>query len=173
MKSPCSRTVLAALLLAAAALPGCVHRKLMIRSDPPGAAVYLNGAPVGTAPVEVPFSFYGTVRIEADALDADGDGFIDHRGAVTSHDLETPWYQWFPIDFFAENVWPLPITDEHEALVVLEALPDVTDEAATEQLRREAVDLRRRADDERTRIRVDAGLDVPPPPDEAPPPDGE
>src|SRR3970040_2347956 len=105
---PPVRRVLLAVLLLLLALPlgGCVERKFLIRSWPEGARVLVNGTPVGATPVEIPFDHYGTVRLEALAVDADGDGWADYRPLTVAHELSAPWYQWFPFDFFSDNLWP-------------------------------------------------------------------
>ena len=49
---------------------GCVERALVIRSEPAGARVFIDGIDSGTTPIRVPFDFYGTrdvlVRMEED-----------------------------------------------------------------------------------------------------------
>ena len=92
-------------------LSGCVERYLNIRSDPPGATIYVNGAEVGEAPVQHPFVWYGTYDIQARR-----DG---HESVRREHAVSPPWYQVFPLDFFAELLWPFTLTDEHEIEVVL------------------------------------------------------
>jgi len=82
--------LLFAALAPALLLPGCVERKLLIRSDPPGAVVLVNGAHAGTTPTEIVFQNYGVVRLEVLPLDFDGDGWIDYRPSIRSHDLSNP-----------------------------------------------------------------------------------
>ena len=86
-----------ALLLAilAATIAGCgVQRSLTVKSDPPGALVYLNGLEVGRTPVTRDFTWYGTYDVE---LRKQGYETLKTRGGVIA-----PWWQWPPIDFFAE-----------------------------------------------------------------------
>lgn len=147
-----------ALILAALLLPGCVQRSLWIRTDPPGARVLVNGVPVGVAPLETPFLHYGSVRVEAEPLDVDGDGSPDTRRIVTAVDLSPPWYQWPVIDFFSDNLWPWTVTDRHEAVIVLPAGPDPDDPAeGQEELRRLERELRVRAGEERRQAEGSAG----------------
>src|SRR5690606_3614274 len=54
-------TILAGLLLSQSL--GCVHRRMTIRSDPPGALVLLEGEEIGYTPVSVDFTYYGTREI--------------------------------------------------------------------------------------------------------------
>jgi hypothetical protein len=74
---------------------------MTILSDPPGAIVWVNGREVGATPVDVPsdmFIYYGDYDI---TLVMDGFEPLKVRQAVPS-----PWYEYFPIDFFSENVVP-------------------------------------------------------------------
>src|SRR5581483_5232398 len=45
--------------LCAGALTGCVERRYVITSDPPGAIVYCNGRQIGATPVDDHFIYYG------------------------------------------------------------------------------------------------------------------
>jgi hypothetical protein len=96
------RTLLLALALAAA--PGCIERSISVRSNPPGAAVYLDGLDIGRTPVEhYPFHFYGDREI---ALYKDG--YLCERRTV---EIDTPWYAYFPLDIVTELVLPWTIKD--------------------------------------------------------------
>ena len=97
----------------AALLPGCVERKFVIRSDPPGALVSLEGEPVGVpTPVEIPFEFDGVRRV---TLTAPGRHVLQ-----TQARLESRWYDWFPLDFVAAFLWPGTIEDLQEFSYTLE-----------------------------------------------------
>jgi hypothetical protein len=88
----------------AAALGGCVERKMMIRSDPPGALITLDGADTGlTTPAEIPFDFGGTRSV---TLTAPG-----RRVLETTAKLHDPWFTYFPLDVGAEFLWPGTIHD--------------------------------------------------------------
>jgi hypothetical protein len=65
------RTSLVLALAGAAALPGCVQRRIRITSEPTGALVTLNDVQIGHTPVEAAFKFYGTydVRLELDGFE--------------------------------------------------------------------------------------------------------
>jgi hypothetical protein len=71
------------LLALSLALPGCVERTFVIRSEPEGARVRINGVLQGVTPLEIPFDHYGTVRLEAEPMDLDGDGFAEYAGVST------------------------------------------------------------------------------------------
>jgi hypothetical protein len=123
--------------LAAAMLPalaGCVERILEVRSDPPGAAVYLNGDEIGSTPLDHPFTFYGTVDV---ALRAQG-----HFSYREIKELPTPWYELFPFDLFAELLWPGNIRDVHRVEARLVPSPGPPDEKARREEREKADALR-------------------------------
>ena len=111
-------------------LSGCVERKLIIRSEPPGARVVLNGRSVGTTPVEVPFDTYGVFDV---VLSLHG----HHRlsGVAPVH---PPWFEQIPIDFFVETLWPATVYDIHDFTFTLRPLTPADDERierSEEQLR--------------------------------------
>src|SRR5580704_12530137 len=85
---------------------GCVYRRLVVRSDPPGAQVILDGQEVGNTPVAVPFTYYGTRQLT-----------IVKPGYETRTELvkiPAPWYQWMPLDFVSDNFLPRQVNDRHE-----------------------------------------------------------
>ena len=83
---------------------GCVQRRLTIRSNPPGALVYVDNEEIGMTPVATDFIYYGTRQIRLVK-----DGF---ETLTVLQPIPAPWYQVFPLDFFAENVVPGEIRDE-------------------------------------------------------------
>ena len=98
---------------------GCVRRTISIRSEPPGALVWLNDREVGRTPVEVDFLYYGEydVRIERNG----------YEPLMTSGKAEAPFWDWAGIDLFSE-LMPL---DLHSRVVWNYALqPTIADEAA-------------------------------------------
>jgi hypothetical protein len=88
----------------AAASPGCVQRRMTIRSNPPGALVYVDDYEIGHAPVSHDFVYYGTRKIK---LEKDG-----YETLVVRQPFPLPWYQIFPLDFVTENLLPWEIRDE-------------------------------------------------------------
>ena len=92
-----------ALLLSLVLGTGCVRRSLTVKSDPPGALVYLNGVEVGRTPMTRDFTWYGTYDV---TLRKEGYETLKTEGKVIA-----PWWQWVPIDFFAEA---LPLHDRRE-----------------------------------------------------------
>jgi hypothetical protein len=96
-------TVAVAALVVAAAV-GCVQRRMTIRSNPPGALVYVDDYQIGTTPVSHDFVYYGTRKIR---LVKDG-----YETLTVRQPFPLPWYQVFPLDFVTENLWPGEIRDE-------------------------------------------------------------
>jgi len=92
-------TALAALLM----LMGCVERRFVIESDPPGALVLMNGQPIGATPVDGHFLYYGKYQF---TLIKDG-----YETLQVDECFNAPWYQYFPLDFVSENLYPGKIED--------------------------------------------------------------
>ena len=110
---------LAISILLLALLPGCVERALMIRSDPPGAKVFVDGTEVGTTPAEIPFDHYGTreVMVRMEGAERGEQALAPETRLVK---VSAPWYQWFPLDLASEFLWPGTIHDEHVIEFTLE-----------------------------------------------------
>jgi hypothetical protein len=120
-----------AALVFCAGLTGCVERRLMIRSNPPGALVRVDGYEIGTTPVATSFIYYGTREIQ---LVKDG-----YETLTVKQPIPAPWYEYTPIDFVSENLIPGEIRDERALdyqLVPQRIVP-------TEQLLNRADELRR------------------------------
>ena len=77
---------------------------MTIRTEPPGAVVYVNDELKGTSPVTYDFSFYGWQRV---TLRKEGFERLDERRL-----LKAPMYLWIPLDLFME-LMPFPIADVH------------------------------------------------------------
>src|SRR5262245_37465844 len=90
-------------LCACGLLAGCVERRFVVDSVPPGTKVYVNNEPVGFSPVDVPFTYYGTYNITLE-----GDGF---QTTTFRERIRPPWYAYPPIDFIVENLYPGKIRD--------------------------------------------------------------
>lgn len=83
---------------------GCVQRRMTIRSNPPGALVYVDDYQIGSTPVSTDFIYYGTRKIR---LVKDG-----YETLTVRQPFPIPWYEIFPLDFVTENLWPWEIRDE-------------------------------------------------------------
>lgn len=148
----------AAIAAAAAALPGCVERKMLIRSDPPGALITLDGKPIeARTPAEIPFDFGGTRDV---TLSAPGHKVLE--GTAT---LEDPWFTYFPLDVFAEFLWPGTIEDVQAFDFRLEQYREgrPTDEERAE-LQRRLAELKLRAEEYRAGGSEGPGSAPPPAP---------
>ncbi|MCP4247808.1 MAG: PEGA domain-containing protein [bacterium] len=94
-----------ALLVSVGIVGGCVRRTLTIQTEPAGALVFLNDEEIGRSPVTTDFTWYG-----------DYDVIIRQPGYQTlkTHvKVVRPWYQYLPIDFVAEVLWPQHLVDAH------------------------------------------------------------
>jgi len=95
-------------------MSGCVQRRMTVRSDPPGALVYVDDYEIGNTPVSTDFVYYGTRKIR---LAKDG-----YETLTVRQPFPMPWYQIFPLDFVTENIWPSEIRDErHVSLTMVPA----------------------------------------------------
>jgi len=93
-------------LLISLSLAGCVERRLTINTEPQAALVILNDEEIGVSPVCVTFQWYGDywVRISKEGYETRN----------THRNLEAPWYDHFPFDFFAQILYPARIVDSYE-----------------------------------------------------------
>lgn len=102
----------AALLLLAACASCAAERKLVIRSEPPGALVRLDNQVVGTTPYETTFDSYGTRRITLYK-----EGHVPLSRVLV---IEPPWYADFPADLLTEVLFPVGWKDVREEDFTLE-----------------------------------------------------
>lgn len=130
-----------ATLLAVVLLAGCVERRLLVRTDPPGADVTINGERVGRAPVQWRFDHYGDVLVEVEKA-----GYEPARQVVK---LRSPWYQKPGIDFFSDVLLPVRVQDEHQVELRMEPMHRLTPgeiERGVSETTRAADRLRREAE---------------------------
>jgi hypothetical protein len=93
-------------LIVSVFLCGCVERKLTINTEPQGALVTLNDEEIGESPVTVGFNWYGDYCVR---LSKEG-----YETLNTHRELEGPWYDDLPFDFFAQILSPERIVDSYE-----------------------------------------------------------
>jgi hypothetical protein len=93
----------AGLLLAVALAAGCVERRFTVTSDPPGAVCFVNGQPVGATPVDVQFVYYGNYDV---TLVKEG-----YETKTVRQKVRAPFYEYYPLDFVSEHVYPGHIQD--------------------------------------------------------------
>ena len=125
-----ARQLACALVLCLAAT-GCVQRRLTIRSNPPGALVYVDNYEIGTTPVSTDYIYYGKRKIR---LVKDGCETLS-----VERWIPPPWYQYFPLDFVSENLVPFELRDERTLEFQLQPMQT----PPTEQLLGRAENLRR------------------------------
>lgn len=109
---------------------GCVQRRITIRSNPPGALVYIGKHEIGKTPCSVGFLWYGEREIKLVK-----DGF---ETLTVNQWIGPPWYQIPPLDFVSENVYPYKLRDERTFDYQL--IPQRV--TAVEQLKQRAENLR-------------------------------
>jgi hypothetical protein len=89
------------LIAAAAPLAGCLERTITVRTEPPGAIVWLNDQEIGRSPVTTAFTFYGKYELR---IRKEG-----YEPLITSRNAVAPWYEYPGIDLVTEAV-PARIT---------------------------------------------------------------
>ena len=112
---------------------GCVRRRMTIRTNPPGAQVFVDDQEVGTTPCSTGYVYYGTRKV---TVIKDG-----YKTETLYHKFSAPWYQFPPLDFITENLLPREIRDERIVDVTLapqEVVPEAALRARAEGLRRDA-----------------------------------
>jgi hypothetical protein len=109
------RAMLVLVVVASLGVCGCVQRRFLVESDPPGAFVYLNGQLLGATPCETPFVYYGAYDL---VLVKDG-----FKTMKVRQDIRPPWYERFPVDFFSENLYPGHLQDNRAFRFQLEPVP--------------------------------------------------
>jgi len=118
-------------LMLCAGQSGCVQRRMTVRTNPPGALLYVDDYPIGTTPCSTSFTYYGTRKIR---LVKDG-----YETLTVMQEIPAPWYEYTPCDFVAENFVPGQIRDQRTLDFQLK--PQVV--VPTEQLIARAEGLRR------------------------------
>lgn len=105
---------LLSLLIATPLFCGCVRRRMIVRTGPPGAVVSIDNQVIGTSPAASSFTYYGTrdIRIEKD-------GF---RTETIRRNIRPPWYQLPGLDFVSETLWPGEIRDDR--IIDVQLVPD-------------------------------------------------
>jgi hypothetical protein len=93
-------------VIAALCAGGCkgVQRRMTVRSNVPGAQVYVDNYEIGRTPVSTDFIYYGDRDIR---LVKDG-----YETLKVKQKVNAPWYQYPGIDFIVENLWPWEVRDE-------------------------------------------------------------
>ena len=77
---------------------------MTVRTNPPGALLYVDDYEIGTTPVSANFTYYGTRKIR---LVKDG-----YETLTVMQWIPPPWYEFPPLDFVSENFVPGQIYDQ-------------------------------------------------------------
>ncbi len=107
------RFLLASALLMLPVFPGCVRRRMTVRTAPAGAVVSIDNQLIGTSPAASSFTYYGTREI---LIEKDG-----YRTERIKRKINPPWYQFPGLDFISETLWPWEIRDER--IIDVELVP--------------------------------------------------
>jgi PEGA domain-containing protein len=84
--------------------PGCVRRRMTIRTSPAGAQVFVDDQEIGTTPCSASYVYYGTRKI---TVMKDG-----YKTETIFQRFNPPWYEFPPLDFVTENLIPREVRDE-------------------------------------------------------------
>lgn len=106
MTAPRRGSILLLMMTLACAVPGCVHRRVTVRTDPPGAQVLLNDREIGYSPASFDVTWYGTEEV---TLIKDGYEMDTHQVHIPM-----PWYQVPPLDLVSDNLLPFRVRNHHE-----------------------------------------------------------
>lgn len=109
----------------AAVVGGCVERQLTIHTVPAGGVVTLNDEEIGEAPVTVAFEWYGDYNVRVSKA--------GYETLATHRELQRPWHDRFPLDFFANVLWPGTIRDTYEWTFDLKPYQEPSREQLIEQ----------------------------------------
>jgi hypothetical protein len=134
---PRTRIALAFAPLLALALTGCVERKIVIGSNPPGALVTLNDVEVGRTPVKVPFTWYGDydIRLRYEQNVGTPERPVIKRYYLHTHKkTNTPWFDWLGVDLFTELA-PAEFKDEQVWAFDIPEVVEPTDEELIQRAR--------------------------------------
>ena len=104
---------------------------MTVRTNPPGALLYVDDYLIGETPISTNFTYYGQRKIRLVK-----DGF---ETLTVLQSIPAPWYEYTPVDFVAENFVPGRFATSERLDFQLK--PQVV--VPTEQLLSRAEDLRR------------------------------
>ena len=93
-------SVLFGLLLCAL---GCVDRRFVVTTNVPGAQIYKDGQPVGASPADGRWEYAGYYNFTAVAP--------GYEPTVKRIRFKPRWFEYPPLDFFAEVLYPFRIED--------------------------------------------------------------
>jgi hypothetical protein len=115
------RAGLLVVLGAAVLAVGCVDRRFLVETNVPGAQIYRDGKPIGPSPTDGQWEYAGFYEFTAVAP--------GYEPLVKRVNFTPKWYEYPPLDFFAEILWPFRIEDRRLVQMKLQPLRPV-DQAA-------------------------------------------
>ena len=142
------------------AAAGCVDRRFVVESNAPAAQVFFDGNPIGLAPADGKREYAGYYTIQVMAAGYE---------TVTERVKFAPrWYDYPPLDLFAEVLWPFRIEDVRRVRIDLPAAQPVNQAALTanaDALRAKGLGMRESVVPDTPKGRPTAGgVPTPPPP---------
>jgi len=105
-----------------------------VRTDPPDATVWVDDQVVGKTPLDIPYTWYGKRLLAVERK-----GYAQVREIVA---LNPPWWQYFPLDFITDVLFPFTLEDRSEFSYTLKAADT---ENELEEVKRRAAELREKA----------------------------
>lgn len=117
----------------AALSQGCVERRFVIETNVPGAQVYVNNEPVGPSPADARWDYSGKYEFRVVAQ-----GYEPLRQVEK---VKARWYDYPPLDFVFETLWPFHIEDVRRFRFDLQPAAQIR----TDELLDKANDLRTQA----------------------------
>src|SRR6266542_684785 len=100
---------------------GCVDRRFVVETNVPGAQIYVDGKPVGASPADGQWEYAGYREFTAVAP--------GYEPLVQRVRFAPMWYEFPPLDFFAEVLWPFRIEDRRAVHLALEPTRPVNEAA--------------------------------------------
>lgn len=90
-------------------LPGCVHRRVTIHSDPAGALAKVDGRVIGYTPASFDYTWYGEREVELLK-----EGFETQKQLIR---FGAPWIQRLPFEFLSDNIAGSHIQDHRQVRI--------------------------------------------------------
>jgi len=100
---------------------GCVDRRFIVTTNVPGAQVYMDDKPVGASPADGRWDYSGYYKFTAVAP--------GYEPTVQRIRFRPRWYEYPPLDFIAEVLYPFRIEDVREVQLELYPVRPVNQEA--------------------------------------------
>lgn len=100
---------------------GCVDRRFIVTTNVPGAQVYMDDKPVGASPADGRWEYSGYYKFTAVAP--------GYEPTVKRIRFRPRWFEYPPLDFFAEVLYPFRIEDVRQVELELFPVKPVNQEA--------------------------------------------